>query len=273
MKRTINQLDVDNNDLLDITPMTGIQGKLTAMHSNFIRVGMCALGLLLTNCAVDGTEVDSTETDLGSAESALTISTSQQGTDGNWYSFWKDGGNVTMDLNGGGNFAVHWASGTYNFTGGKGWGTGSSTRKVGYNAGIWSTGSGNAILSLYGWTKNSLIEYYVVETWGNQRPTPPSGVSVAGQVTSDGGTYDIWRAQRVNAPSISGTQTFYQYWSVRTTKKPQGSNNQITFANHVNAWAAKGWHLGSTHNYQIISTEVYNPTSSGEDNVTVWENF
>jgi hypothetical protein len=73
--------------------------------------------------------------------------------------------------------------------------------------------------------------------------------------------------QRVNAPSIQGTATFYQFWSVRTSKKSTGSNATITFQNHVNAWANEGWSLG-THNYQIMATEGYQ--SSGSSNVTVW---
>lgn len=240
---------------------------LDAAMNNIIRLGICSvLGLLLTQCTMASTEEDITDADLGTSQSALTISTNQTGTDGLWYTFWKDGGSVSMNLNGGGNYAVNWASGSYNFVGGKGWSTGSSSKVIGYNAGIWSPGSSNAYLTLYGWTTSPLVEYYVVDSWGSWRP--PGGTSM-GTVTTDGGTYDLYRTQRVNAPSIIGTATFYQYWSVRTSKRATGANNNITFANHVNAWASKGWPLGS-HNYQVMATEVFNPASSGSSNLTVW---
>ena len=234
---------------------------------NIIRLGMCSVfGLLLTNCAVDA-GTDMTEADLGTEQSALTISTNQTGTNnGYYYTFWKDGGSVSMNLNSGGNYSVSWASGTYNFVGGKGWNPGSSTRVIGYNAGVWSPGSSNAYLCLYGWTTSPLVEYYIVDSWGSWRP--PGGTK-AGQVTTDGGTYDLYRTFRDDKPSIQGIQDFYQYWSVRTSKRSTGVNSNITFANHKNAWASKGWNLGS-HNYQVMATEVFNPASSGSSNISVW---
>ncbi len=195
---------------------------------------------------------------------AQTLCSSQTGTHGGfYYTHWTDGGgSACMTLGSSGNYSYQWSN-TGNFVGGKGWSTGSSTRVIGYNAGNYSP-SGNSYLTLYGWTTNPLVEYYVVDSWGSWRP--PGATSV-GTVTSDGGTYDLYRTQRVNQPSIQGTATFYQYWSVRTSKRSTGSNNNITFANHVNAWAQRGWNLG-THNYQVMAVEGYQ--SSGSANVTVW---
>jgi endo-1,4-beta-xylanase len=197
---------------------------------------------------------------------AQTITSNQTGThNGYYYTYWKDTGSATMTLGSGGNYAVNWNLGSGNFVGGKGWNPGSSSRRVGYNAGVWAP-NGNAYLTLYGWTTSPLIEYYVVDSWGSWRP--PGG-SAAATISSDGGSYQLYRTQRVNAPSIQGTQTFYQYWSVRTSKRPTGSNQVITFQNHVNGWANRGWNLGN-HNNQVIATEGFQ--SSGSSNLTVWQN-
>ncbi|KAI2467372.1 glycoside hydrolase family 11 protein [Annulohypoxylon bovei var. microspora] len=178
---------------------------------------------------------------------------------GFFYSFWTDGaGQVTYNNGDGGSYDVSWQN-VGNFVAGKGWNPGAS-RVVTYN-GTWSGASVNSYLSVYGWTRDPLIEYYVVESFGSYNPS--SGATKLGSVVSDGSTYDVYRTQRVNQPSIDGTSTFYQFWSVRQQKRVGGS---VTMQNHFDAWESAGLKLG-THNYQILATEGYQ--SSGSAKITV----
>ncbi len=218
-------------------------------------MALCATGAAALFCAA------------GSA-SAQSICSNQTGTNGGYfYSFYLSSNTGCMTLGSSGNYSTTWSLGSSgDMVAGKGWSTGSTSRAVGYNAGTLNLGS-NGYLSLYGWSTNPLVEYYVVDDHGGFTP-PGNGAALLGTVSSDGGTYDIYKVERVNAPNITGTnQNFYQYWSVRTSNRASGTNNTITFANHVAAWSKLGMNLGSM-NYQIIATEGY--ASSGSTNVTVW---
>lgn len=202
------------------------------------------------------------------ANAQTTICNNGTGThNGFFYTFYRDTGSGCMTLGTAGNYSTTWNLGSSgNLVVGKGWQTGSTTRTVGYNAGSFNAGT-NGYLTLYGWSRNPLVEYYVVDNWGSSF-TPPGNAAVLGTVTTDGGTYRIYRTQRVNQPSIEGTRTFYQYWSVRTSKRATGVNSTISFGNHVNAWRNVGLNLG-TMDYQVMATEGFG--SMGNANVTVWQ--
>jgi endo-1,4-beta-xylanase len=120
--------------------------------------------------------------------------------------------------------------------------------------------SGVGLLSIYGWSENPLVEYYIMEeSIGYQKVGTHKGT-----VTSDGGTYDIWEHQQVNQPSIKGTTTFNQYISIRTSGQSSGT---VTVQNHFDAWAKAGMQLG-TMNYQVLAVESWSGSGKGQFSVS-----
>ena len=84
---------------------------------------------------------------------------------GFYYSFWNDktSGTVSMTLKSDGRYKIKWTN-IGNFTAGKGWSTGKEDRVICYSGKF--NGGSNGFLALYGWTKDTLIEYYVIENYG-----------------------------------------------------------------------------------------------------------
>lgn len=187
-----------------------------------------------------------------------TLTSSSTGTSGGfYYSFYDDFSDVTYTNGDDGEYSVSW-DGSGDFVGGKGWNPGSA-QTITYS-GTYDV-SGGSYLSVYGWTTSPLVEYYIMDCYGDYNPG--SAATYEGTVTSDGGTYDIYTDTRTDEPSIEGTATFPQYFSIRASCRVGGT---VTTGNHFSAWADVGLDLG-TFNYQIVATEAF--SGSGSAAITV----
>jgi len=105
------------------------------------------------------------------------------------------------------------------------------------------SGKRNAYLSVYGWVSGGatdpLIEYYIVDSIGEYNPKSGAMSGTLKTITIDGeGTYDIFKVQKTDAPSINKNKdNFVQYFSVRTSNRTSGT---ISVTKHFEAWAANG---------------------------------
>lgn len=140
--------------------------------------------------------------------------------------------------------------------------TASADRNITFS-GSTSHSAGTVLVSVYGWTKNPLIEYYIQE-YASDGKGSAQGTQV-GTVESDGSVYDIWKHTQVNQPSIVGTTTFTQYISNRRTARP--GSGTVTTKNHFDAWAKLGLNLGA-HNYQVLATEGWG-SAGGSSQYTI----
>jgi len=158
-------------------------------------------------------------------------------------------GTATMTLGVGGAYKCSW-DGIYNvlFRAGRKY-TGAQRKKhseIGtfsieydvptFNPGT-ASGSSNSYISVYGWvtggSPHDLIEYYIVESWGEYNPKNSTGAVLKGTATIDGGTYEFYEVPN-NGPTIVGDREFKQYFSIRTAKRQNGT---ISVTQHFNAWA------------------------------------
>ncbi|MDR0321782.1 MAG: glycoside hydrolase family 11 protein [Treponema sp.] len=188
------------------------------------------------------------------------------------WEFWNQNkqGNASMTIGvgGGGTFKCSW-SGILNvlFRSGRKFGSTQTHQQIGtisikYNAPVYNITSGDvSYLSVYGWTKSPLVEFYIVESHGNYKP----GIAgtLKGNFTIDGAVYDIYQVTRSNAPSIEGNNsTFQQYFSVRRTKRTSGT---ISVSKHFEAWENLGMTMGKMYE---VAFKVEGYQSSGSAEIT-----
>ena len=112
-------------------------------------------------------------------------------------------------------------------------------------------GGSYSYIGIYGWSNNPLIEFYIVDDWfGNGPPSITWGDGVqTGTLDVDDGTYKIYTHTQENQPSIHGTATFVQYYSVRQTPRQCG---HISITKHFDKWAELGMNLGVMYEAKIL---------------------
>ncbi len=200
---------------------------------------------------------------------AQTFTNNATGTkDGYYYEFWMQqdqAKNGSMTLNAGGTFSTQWTN-TFNILARKGQKLGDTkthdqygAMSVEFEVGSYNP-TGTSYICVYGWTRNPLVEYYIIEKWNSYNPT--TGAQGKGNVTIDGAQYALAQGNRVNQPSIDGTSTFPQFFSVRQQGRTSG---KISISEHFKAWDKAGMRLGKMNEVSFC-VEGYN--CSGSANVT-----
>jgi len=181
------------------------------------------------------------------------------------FEFWsQDSGEGQMQLTGPGTFFCNWTN-AHNilFRSGKKLGNVMSYTEYGdiiidYRASHYIQEGSVSYLTAYGWTVDPLMEWYVVEKHGDYKPG--SGGEMHDRVEIDGALYEIWTDWRVNQPSIQGTQTFLQIFSIRVDHRTEGV---ITISDHFKAWEELGLDVGGPLYEVSMCIEGFRSTGSG----------
>ena len=211
------------------------------------------------------------------------------------YELWSQNGagNATMTLNpsteNGGAFSVEW-SGTINMLArsGKRWGSNSTVtvQNVGNITSEfeveWSSNDNVKYVSVYGWgyyDKADIpsgftdeIEYYIIQDRGSYNPT--SNGKYFGSAKIDGIDYDFYTTDRIQQPSLSGTSTFKQYWSIPKNTSQHRTKGTISISKHFSEWAKVGMKMGRLYEVASMKIESYTGnTGSAKGHATVKKNL
>ncbi len=170
------------------------------------------------------------------------------------YEIWYQGGNNSMSFYDNGTYKASW-NGTNDFLARVGfkYDEKSTYDDVGPIDAYfkWSkqgSAGGYNYIGIYGWTVDPLVEYYIVDDWFSKPGANLLGQR-KGEFTVDGDTYEIWQNTRVQQPSIKGTSTFPQFFSVRKSARSCG---HIDITAHFKKWESLGMKMGKMYEAKVL---------------------
>ena len=191
--------------------------------------------------------VGSGKTDQGRNNNTDTFSLDNTGWSGK---IWYQGGNNSVTYYDNGTFKASW-NGTNNYIMGLGYfydkDSDVDPADMQYDCYFKHSKSGSAgsysYIGIHGWTMDPLVEFYIVDDWYTKPGANLLGQR-KGEFTVDGDKYEIYQNQRIAQPSIDGTQSFHQYFSVRTSARQSG---HIDVSAHFKKFESLGMRMGKMY--------------------------
>ena len=109
------------------------------------------------------------------------------------------------------------------------------------------TAGGYSYIGIYGWSKDPMIEWYIVDDWFGEGIIGPeimgNSTTKKGECVVDGATYFIYEAIRpAGSGNIEGSnEPFPQFFSIRQTRRRCGT---FSITEHFKEWEKLGMVLG-----------------------------
>ncbi len=144
-----------------------------------------------------------------------------------------------------GDFYIEWTT-MYNTLARKGLRPGQPNNTIDFYVNNQFNEDGNVFYGAYGWWRNpsengykDLVEYYVVENYGVNKPT--DNMPYFGDIYSDGAMYEIYIGEKTGQPSIDAqVDNFTQIKAIRKEADLRFTGT-INMVNHFNEWAGLGY--------------------------------
>lgn len=223
-----------------------------------LKFGLIATCVLTANAFAQ----DFCNTTTHSGES-VEVSTNEVGTIGNvGYELWNEGGN--------GGSATFYDDGSFNckMTGAKDYlcrtglafNSDKTHEEIGHmkadfklvKSGL--SGIDYSYIGIYGWTREPLVEWYIVDNTGSQY-MPGDWVAQGASAKNhgvfeiDGAQYTVYEGDRTSYSIDGDNKYFKQYFSVRKSKRDCGT---IDITAHFKKWEELGMKMGKMHEAKIL---------------------
>ena len=148
----------------------------------------------------------------------------------------------------------------------------------------WSSSDNVKMLGVYGWGYypqgqqpsgfTDEIEYYIIQDRGSYNSaTSGTNSRKRGEATIDGILYEFYTCERIRQPSLSGTSTFMQFFSVPKSTGSHRTKGIITVSKHFAEWAKVGMPMNKLYEVAMKVESYTGNTGSARGEAKVTKNI